>query len=290
MNPLVTIAIPIYNADRFLRIAIQSVIDQTFQYWELILINDGSTDRSLEIMREFESDSRVSILDDGENKGLIYRLNESVKLAKGKYYARMDADDIMHPHRIEKQVRYLEENTECDVLGSSAYSIDENNKIIGIKNSTNLRWNRKSLLRGSAFIHPSVIGRREWFLNNPYDKEWDRAEDYQLWFRTVDNSNFHNLEEPLLYYREVGIPTFGKYFKTQKTIMKLWSRRDFLDVSTKDAALVSISAIVKSAVYAIYYFSGNIDRLIGRRSKSLDVNNQKLAQNRLNNIVINRFL
>ncbi|MGL4993842.1 MAG: glycosyltransferase family 2 protein [Bacteroidales bacterium] len=289
MNPLVTIAIPIYNAEHFLHYAIKSVIDQSFKNWELFLINDGSNDESLNIMKRFEMDPRITILNDGENRGLIYRLNQSVKLAKGKYYARMDADDIMDPERLLKQVEYMESHPECDVLGSSAYSIDSKNYVIGIKTSSNSRWSRSSLLRGSAFIHPSVMGKREWFLSNPYDKDWERAEDYQLWLRTVEHSRFHNLEEPLLFYREVGIPTFGKYFKTQKTIMGLWSKRHELNISISDAAYVSVSALVKSIVYGVFYFTGNIDRLISRRSNVLERELQERVQKRLNNILVNNI-
>ena len=108
----VTIAIPVYNGESYLRDAIQSVVNQTFQDWELYLVNDGSTDGSLAIMQEYAlRDIRIKVIDDGQNKGLVTRLNQSIEIAVGKYYARMDADDINDFNRFEKEVEYLEKIT-----------------------------------------------------------------------------------------------------------------------------------------------------------------------------------
>ena len=129
---LVTIAIPVYNGESYLRDAIQSVVNQTFQDWELYLINDGSTDNSLAIMQEYAlNDIRIKVIDDGQNKGLVTRLNQSIETAIGKYYARMDADDIMYVTRIEEQVRFLESHPDVDVLGTSIMIIDNENNIVG---------------------------------------------------------------------------------------------------------------------------------------------------------------
>ena len=119
-NTLVSIVIPVYNGEVYLRDAIQSVVNQTFQNWKLYLINDGSTDGSLVIMEEYAlRDARIKVIDDGQNKGLVTRLNQSVEIAVGKYYARMDADDIMYITRIEEQVTFLESHPDVDVLGTS---------------------------------------------------------------------------------------------------------------------------------------------------------------------------
>ena len=131
-NTLVSIVIPVYNGEVYLRDAIQSVVNQTFQNWKLYLINDGSTDGSLVIMEEYAlRDARIKVIDDGQNKGLVTRLNQSVEIAVGKYYARMDADDIMYITRIEEQVTFLESHPDVDVLGTSIMIIDNNNDIVG---------------------------------------------------------------------------------------------------------------------------------------------------------------
>ena len=104
---LVYVGIPFYNAEKYLDYAIRSVLNQTYTNWKMTLIDDGSTDSSLALARKYTSDTRVKVISDGRNKGLVYRLNELVKLSDCKYFVRMDADDIMHPQRLEKQLRYL---------------------------------------------------------------------------------------------------------------------------------------------------------------------------------------
>ena len=213
-TPLVTIAIPIYNAEPYLCDAIQSVINQTYKDWLLYLINDGSTDNSLSIMKEYaKRDCRIKIINDGQNKGLIARLNQSISLSETKYYARMDADDIMYIYRIEEQIKFLEEHHDIDICGTSIMTIDNDNNIIG-----------SGYYDGnvSSFVHPSVIGKTIWFKNNPY-AEWPvRAEDFELWLRTANKSKFYAIGKPLLFYREFGIPTFSKYYATQQTMLKIF--------------------------------------------------------------------
>lgn len=212
-EPLVTIAIPIYNADKYIRDAIQSCINQTYQNWELLLMCDGSTDNSTVIAKEIANgDSRIKIIDDGQNRGLIARLNQSVEMCETKYYARMDADDIMCINRIEEQVKFMEEHAEVDVCGSSIMTIDNESNIIG---------SGYNVGNVTGFIHPTVFGRTEWFRANPY-AEWAlRAEDSELWLRTCSKSCFHAIGKPLLFYREFGVPTFRKYNLSQKTIIRI---------------------------------------------------------------------
>ncbi len=128
----ITIAIPVYNAELYLSQAIKSVLDQSYKEFKLIIINDGSSDNSMKIAREF-NDSRIKIIDDNLNKGLQYRLNQIIKLTDTPFLARMDADDIMHPERIKKQIEVFEEYPEIDVLGTNAYTIDGDNNVVGIR-------------------------------------------------------------------------------------------------------------------------------------------------------------
>lgn len=210
MKSIITIAIPFYNAERFLELAIKSVLIQSYTNWKLILMDDGSNDKSLEIARKFENqDSRIKVYSDGLNKNLASRLNEISGLVCTKYLARMDADDIMHPERIKKQLELLEANPKIDVLGTNAYSIDEKNNIQGIR----LNYNQEiqQLLNVKVFIHPTVMGRTQWFMNNPYDINMKKAQDYDLWSRTSINSTFKIYTEPLLFYREYGKDYYKKY-------------------------------------------------------------------------------
>src|SRR5690554_2768735 len=208
---MITIGIPFYNDEKYLELAIKSVIKQTCIGFNLILIDDGSSDRSLEIAKKYESlDHRIKVYSDGLNKKLAARLNEIANLAQTKYLARMDADDIMHPERIEKQLKILEQNPEIDVLGSNAYSIDDNDNIQGIR--MKIDNNEFKLLDCKSFIHPSIIAKTTWFRANPYDEKMVKAQDYELWQRTLSKSVFKVYTEPLLFYREFGGNYYKKYF------------------------------------------------------------------------------
>src|SRR5579859_1694028 len=125
MNPpVVTVGIPFFNAKKWLLNAVRSVFAQSFDDWELLLVDDGSTDGSAEIALAVE-DPRVRVYPDRENLKVVARRNQVIRLARGKYLAWLDADDMMHPDRLEKEVRYLQENPGVDVVGSGMYIIDE---------------------------------------------------------------------------------------------------------------------------------------------------------------------
>ncbi len=196
----VTIGIPFYNAERFLHLAIKSVLNQRFTDFELILSNDGSTDNSLKTALSF-NDPRIKIITDGQNRGIAYRLNEQISMANGEYFARMDADDIMHPERIQIQYEHLRNDPMMDVVGSSAAIIDDNNKIIGYRNST-IHNDIEQVFRHVCFIHPTITGKTEWFKKYGYIESLKGVEDYDLWIRSFMQSSFYAIDKPLLFYRD----------------------------------------------------------------------------------------
>ena len=211
----VSIGIPFYNAQDFLEQAILSVLNQDYKSFELLLIDDGSTDKSLDIAYLFQ-DERIKVIHDGLNKGLSARLNELVALSKGEYFARMDADDIMFPQRISQQLAYLQQHNEIDVVGSSAVTIDIKNKITGIICYPEHPNNISNVIKHQCFIHPSIMAKRSWFVQNPYDEGAIRMEDYNLWMRTFSKFRFYNIAEPLLFYRVSGLPYLDKYLLSMK--------------------------------------------------------------------------
>ena len=153
---------PFYNDELTLELAIKSVFAQTYQNWELILVDDGSTDGSLNIVKKI-TDKRVCLITDGENKGLIFRLNQIASLARGKYLARMDADDLMQPTRIEKQVEYLENNPEVDLVDTGAYSIYRNEMPKGKRGLDDINTDVKRVIKHAMLLHASVTGKTNWF-------------------------------------------------------------------------------------------------------------------------------
>lgn len=245
LTPLVSIAIPFYNCESFLDKAIISVINQSYVNWNLLLIDDGSTDNSLSIARKYESDTRIEVISDGLNKGLVARLNESVELASGEYYARMDADDIMHPQRIERQVEFLKLHKDIDVLGSSAYTINENDEIKQF-----ILYEKVPIVDPfhPCFLHPSVIGKIEWFRKNQYSGDFERMEDFELWLRAWKTSHYYNLSLPLMYYRESGIPIPKKYLATQKSALKLAMRGKSYNLSIGTRIKYFTQIIIKCIV------------------------------------------
>lgn len=256
---LVTIAIPFFNEDSYLHFAIQSVINQTFTDWELLLISDGGTQNCLSIASDYANiDNRIRLINDGLNLGLPTRLNQSINLAKGNYYARMDADDIMHIDRITTQVNFLKNHEEIDVCGTSAMIINNWNKIIGSHNMSDITI---------GFLHPSILGRTQWFRDNPYSEWCKRCQDTELWLRTANKSTFYNLCNPLIFYRESGTVTFSKYKNSQLYLLKIYIRHRHYRKSISWCLKNMLVAYMKISFGAVLSFLGKMDWLVARRDR-----------------------
>jgi glycosyltransferase involved in cell wall biosynthesis len=269
---LVTIGLPFYKDGKTLLDAIRSVFAQTFSDWELILVDDGSADGSLEIARSI-NDSRVRVISDGINKGLACRLNQIAQLAQGKYIARMDADDLMHSERLERQVRFLEENPNVDVVGTGSYSIDLSGRPIGIRESRPVDSTNYAVLKNSVFIHPSITGRTEWFRENPYDESEDfrRAEDYELWCRTFQSSCFANLEEPLFFYREANSISISikNYLQTFISVLRVIKKYGPAKIGLMYTSFLLFSNLCKIGIYYSMWIINKQELLISRRYRRL---------------------
>jgi glycosyltransferase involved in cell wall biosynthesis len=197
----ITIVMPVYNTKKYVDQAIQSILNQSFQDFEFIIIDDGSTDKSLSIIKSF-NDKRIQIIQNKKNLGLIKTLNKGIDLAKGKYIARMDADDIAKPERLAKQLRFLEKHTNYALVGTQA------NFIFGDKLSNSqfhMEINSDLLaalsLFNCPFIHPSVMIRTDILKEFYYEEGFTAAEDYELWTRILRKYSCANLTESLLNYR-----------------------------------------------------------------------------------------
>lgn len=204
-EPLVSIIMPVYNAEKYLAEAIRSILNQTYRFFEFIIIDDGSTDDSLKILNQFaEHDSRFQIIKLESNKGVVHVLNLGLDRAKGKYIARMDADDVSLPNRMAMQVKYLEANPEVGILGARINYMDHMGKLMYVppSNQTDLE-NRWTLFFGNPFSHPVVMIRKSVIdqHNLRYSSRATHVEDYELWGRLLQISRGANLPEILLYYR-----------------------------------------------------------------------------------------
>jgi glycosyltransferase involved in cell wall biosynthesis len=198
----ISVVMPVYNGERYLGESIESILNQTYKDFEFIIINDGSTDRSLDILREFQKlDKRIKLVS-RENKGVVYSLNEGVKMAQGEYIARMDADDVSDPGRLLKQLKYAQEN-ELAVCGTWAESIDsQGNKIGNLVYPPNVNKIRLFTFLHNPFIHSSVIFRKDLFEKvGGYKTFFKHIEDYELWTRIVFKYKTGNVPEKLMKYR-----------------------------------------------------------------------------------------
>jgi len=221
-EPAISVGIPFRNPGPYLERAVRSVFAQTLEEWELILLDDGSSDGALDFVRSIR-DRRVRVLSDGEHHGLAGRLNQLAAMALSPSLARMDADDLMHPERLAVQLAKLRACSEPTVIGTEAYAIDAQDRPTGFKRTVP----RRGYQAKRSFIHPSVMAPTRWFRDHPYseDPAFGRCEDAELWTRCAATTPFAICERPLLYYREVGVFNFANYRSTQQGVAELVRRR-----------------------------------------------------------------
>ena len=213
--PLVSVILPNYNGESYIYQSIESILNQSYSNFEFLIIDDGSTDNSIELIKRFK-DKRIILIENKANLKLIKTLNIGFKLAKGKYIARMDSDDIAHNERFKKQVEFLEKNLEISVLGTGFEVIDNpDKKILYEKNNIDIKWKQ---LYECHILHPSVMLRRSTFIENNYffDKNYEHCEDYELWTRVSKKHQLANLNENLMYYREWEDNISHKHKNTQE--------------------------------------------------------------------------
>lgn len=208
MNIKISVVMPFYNAEAYLSESIESILNQTFQDFELLAIDDGSTDSSVSIVKSF-NDERISLIPLDHN--FIKSLNYGLKISRGKYIARMDADDIMLPKRLEVQHAFMEANSDVDICGSWAESFGDNRGIM--QYASNHEVIVRSLLLYCSMIHPTVMIRKSTLeeLDLNY-LDYAYAEDYKLWTDlALAGARFSNIPEVLLRYRSSSNQVTNKY-------------------------------------------------------------------------------
>jgi glycosyltransferase involved in cell wall biosynthesis len=214
-DPRISVILPVYNGGEFICDAIESILAQTFQNFELIIIDDGSTDNSAEKLSTF-TDPRIVLLSNEKNRGLVETLNRGIAAAKGEYIARMDADDISRPERFEAQISFLEKNSGIGVCGTWMYMI-HNETVYKHRYLTN-ELISAALLFTNPIVHPSVMMRRSVFLDRTkaYDTAFPHGEDYALWVSLLGKTGFAVLDTPLIEYRAHAEQVSRKFNVTQR--------------------------------------------------------------------------
>lgn len=203
-EPLVSVAMPVHNAAETLRAALRSIQWQTCAHWELILIDDGSTDQTLAVARAAAlADNRIKVIEGAGNAGLALRLNQVIGIARGSYIARMDADDIAYPQRFATQLEFMRHNPQVDLVGCAALIFDHAGRLQG-------KW-RVPLTHADICAkpwsrfpvpHPTWLGKREWFQRFGYAPDYKKSQDQDLLLRSYTQSRFACVPDILLGYRQ----------------------------------------------------------------------------------------
>ena len=262
-GPLVTVLMSVYNGEEHLSEAIESVLDQTYKYFEFIIIDDGSTDRTLEVINGFK-DKRIRTIRNKKNIGLTKSLNIGIKCSRGKYIARMDADDISLPRRLEKQVLFMKKNPEICVCGTF-WKIILRDKSFEFKPPTAHEAIKAGLFFGNLIVHSSAMLNADIIRSKNlfYDENYTTSQDYELWNRISQNYKLANISEFLLHLRIDGA--------------------DRISTITNREQLINDFCVVKNNVEKLLKRSmmeGEIDihkTLLGRHNVGKNIKHQELT-------------
>jgi glycosyltransferase involved in cell wall biosynthesis len=282
-SPTVSVVMPAFNAAAFLDEAVQSILDQTFRDFEFIIVDDGSTDDTAGILQKYtQADDRVKVYRQ-ENQGMIAALNRGCRMARGQFIARMDADDISLPHRLERQLRFMDGHPEIGILGTSVSRIDENGSVTGdwrqSPNRKVLRWNHFFRV---CVIHPTVVMRREILEKiNFYRSDAVHAEDWDLWLRASAITEFSNTHEILFKYRVWSKSTSKRLNQEyRETPIKLLAPyiNNFLNESTSIEAVAGLRGTKLASLGQIHLTATLLEKLYYRFAAEHSLSSQELNE------------
>ena len=221
--PKVSVLMPVYKTDEnYLREAIESILSQTFEDFEFLILDDCPEDDREEIIKSYK-DKRIKYYKNEKNLGITPSRNKLIDMAKGEYLAIFDHDDISLPTRLEKQVAYLDTHPECGVVGCKTQRMSNGKQS---KNPTNDHEIKLALIRVCALTHPASMIRKSVLINNNirYEERFSPAEDYALWCRLIPFTNFYNIPDVLFHYRDHAENTSHKQeAKMQQATLSIWS-------------------------------------------------------------------
>lgn len=291
MNELISVILPVYNGEKYLKESIESILNQTYTNFEFIIIDDGSKDSSLEIIKEYEKEDERIVVVSRENKGLIATLNEGIEKAKGKYIARMDQDDISLPNRFEEQLKFLEKNPEIGVCGTWVEVFGENRNPTIWKMPIQDEELRPRLLFSVTFAHPSVMMRKGLInqYNLRYNEKYINAEDYKFWLDFSKYTKFVNIPKVLLQYRylETSISRVADNAKDEhryKTISSIFKEvLDELNIKNTEEEnrlhfTIGLNERIAKADINLKFLNSYLNKLIGANKKKQVFNQKYLEQ------------
>jgi glycosyltransferase involved in cell wall biosynthesis len=267
-RPALSIAIPFFNEEQALPLAIRSVFAQTHTDWELLLVDDGSTDRSLQVAASVV-DPRVRVLRSSHRRGLSHSLNLVAEEARGSFIGRMDADDVMHPTRLERELQMLEQEPGLSAVGTWVAYAHAPKDLITV-GEISPPSSRAEALRRGVLAHATVLARREFFLENPYDAAFDRAEDRELFFRTFVEGRFAAIPEPLYVilprpHRATFVENYRETCRQNRALFRRFGPEVW--GGSRTAARIA-GSLAREALYVMASAAGQPHRLVQRRGRT----------------------
>lgn len=225
-DPLISVVMAVHNGADYLREAIESILNQTYDNFEFIIIDDASTDDSPQIIEEYMDDHRIKIITNKVQLGLTKSLNIGISIAKGEFIARQDSDDVSLPERFEMQIDELIKDRKIGVLGTGAYIIDQFGNTINVMIPP-IRVTRGDLLSGNKIIHGSAMIRRAFLkkLGGGYNPMFKYSQDYELWLRTIQRYDIRNIQCPLYLYRIHNNSIWGSEKKKKALLYALFAKK-----------------------------------------------------------------
>jgi glycosyltransferase involved in cell wall biosynthesis len=259
-DPSVTVAMPFFNSAATLELAIRSILSQTYDDFELLLCDDGSTDDGLEIARSFD-DPRVVCWQDGRRRRLAPRLNECIDRARGRYFARMDADDIAYPERLARQLTFLKQNTEIDLCGGGTMVFRKEGQPLWRYSPEQVNDKiTRAPFKGFPLWHPTWMGRTEWFRRWRYDEGALLAQDHELLLRSYRDSVFANLPEIILGYRQEAV-SLKKLFRYKLLSVRYACNQPAGGPNSREAILLIALTAARFAANCLAMLAGPERRL-----------------------------
>lgn len=271
----ISVIMPVYNGALYLKEAVDSILNQSFEDFEFIIVNDGSADNSAEIIESY-NDNRIHFLNYTENKGYTNRLNEGLKISRGKYIARMDSDDISTQDRFQKQFNFLEKHPDISVCGSFIRFIGNETKYKNWVLDTDHEALKLGLLFNNVFCHPSVMLRKSVLDENQlaYNINFEPAEDYELWVRISCISKIYNLPEVLLFYR-AGDHQISQKQNSKQQIQKHTIIKKQLMMLNLNATSVQLDIHLRLYFKTIVITADYMPKIINWAKLLIDANNKE---------------
>jgi glycosyltransferase involved in cell wall biosynthesis len=271
-NPTLTIGISFLNTADTLVDLVRCIYAQTFTDWELILVDDGSADGGADVVRRI-ADPRVRVIADGRNLGRSKRYNDITAIARGKYIARLDADDMCHPQRFEKQIAFLEQHPEVDAVSCDFLALNGRDEAMG-----------RRAFKSVDIQHGGLLGRKEWFQRFPYLEDFRIAIDQALFMSAYRGSRLASLGEPLYYYRVLETYTLRKHYRGENAVMRLIWRYGCPHYPFYVTVRAILGRLLRLGAYAATEALGLRKKLLARRYAPVSAEDLRSFQEALSQI------